>query len=93
MMIENLQLLYSCFNQFVFQSAKDNIKDLQYYFDTNPNTTGNRLVDNLLDAIKTYDLQSIGAPLFQSILMKSGKNQQEVDKIMGEILKYAKNPQ
>ena len=76
-MIDGLSLLYSCFNQYVFQEAKNNIRDLEYWFSTNPSTCGNILVANLIDAIKKYDLESIGQPLFQSILVRSGKNEQE----------------
>lgn len=87
-MIENLELLYQCFNQYVFQSAKDNIKDLEIYFNTNPSTSGNPLVMNLLSAIKHYDLASIGLPLFQSILIKSGKTKAEADKVINDITMY-----
>ena len=31
-------LIFSCFNQYLFQDAKNNILDLQYYFQTNPQT-------------------------------------------------------
>lgn len=88
--MDNLSLLYSCFNQYVFQDAKNNIKELEYYFSTNPSTCGNILVVNLLDAIKKYDLESIGQPLFQSILIRSGKNEQESNYIFNEIIKYKK---
>ena len=86
-MIDGLSLLYSCFNQYVFQEAKNNIRDLEYWFSTNPSTCGNILVANLIDAIKKYDLESIGQPLFQSILVRSGKNEQESNYIFNEIVK------
>ena len=68
--MESLELLYSCFNQYVFQDAKNNIKDLEYYFETNPSTSNNPLVENLIKAIKTYDFETIGMPLFQSFVIE-----------------------
>ena len=86
--MESLELLYSCFNQYVFQDAKNNIKDLEYYFETNPSTSNNPLVENLIKAIKTYDFETIGMPLFQSILVKCGKTAAETNKILGDIAQY-----
>lgn len=87
-MIGNLDLLYSCFNQYLFQTAKENLQSIRYYYQTNPATSGNTLVEGLLDAIRDYDLENLGEPLFQSILLKSGKNQAEYNQIMGDIMKY-----
>lgn len=85
-----MDLVYAMFNQYLFIEAKNNIDSLKYYFDTNPNTSGNPLVNYLLTAIKNYDLSSIDAPLFQSILMRSGKSQVEAQNILGEIFKWKK---
>lgn len=83
-------LLYSCFNQYLFQEAKNNISDLEYYFQTNPNTLGNPLVEQLISAIKTYPLESIDEPLFRSIFIRSGKSTVEQNQILGEIIKWKK---
>ena len=85
-----LDLLYGCFNQYVFQEAKDRIKDLEYFYSTNPNTSNNKLVVGLINAIKTYDLDAIGLPLFQSIISQTGHTPKECDKIMDDIIKYKK---
>lgn len=87
-MLNNFDLLYSLFNPFVYQQAKNNITDLEYYFQTNPNTMANPLVDELLKAIKTYDYDVIGEPLFQSIFAKLQKNPIEAGKILGDMKKW-----
>lgn len=87
-------LIFSCFNQYLFQDAKNNIVDLQYYFQTNPQTAGNNMVSQLVDAIKTYPLENIDEPLFRSILFRSQKTPQEAQEVMNEIIKwkrYTKN--
>lgn len=86
----NFDLLYSLFNQYVFQDAKNNIESLDYYFRTNPTTQDNPLVAELLNAIRNYNLDSIGLPLFQSILNKCGKTPKESEAIIGEIIKWKK---
>ena len=83
-----MEIIYSFFNQYVFQEAKNNIDTLKMYFDSNPNTSGNALVDNLLGTIKNYDLSSIDLPMFQSILMRSGKSGSEGQQIINEIWKW-----
>lgn len=83
-------LIYSCFNQYLFQDAKNNIDNLKYFFDTNPSTMGNQLVGMLIDAIKTYPLESIDEPLFRSILLRSGKSPSEQQEIMNNIVKWKK---
>lgn len=83
-----IDLTLSLFNQYLFQTAKDNIADIQYFFRTNPATSGNPLVENLLEAVRDYSLENIGLPLFQSILMKSGKNEKEGKEILDRIIQY-----
>lgn len=83
-------LIYAMFNQYLFVEAKNNIDTIKNYFDANPNTFGNPLIDQLLGAIKNYDLASIDVPLFQSILMKSGKSGIEAQNILNEIFKWKK---
>lgn len=83
-----LSLIYAFFNQYLFNEAKTNIRDIKYYFDTNPATAGNPLVECLLGAIKDYDFSSMTLPLFQGILMKTGKTQAEGKQILDEIVKY-----
>jgi hypothetical protein len=87
-MMQNLDLVYALFNQYLFQDAKNNINALEYYFNCNPSTMGNQLVMSLLDSIRKYTLESIDLPLFQSIIMRSGKSPEEGTMIIQEILKY-----
>ena len=86
--MDNLDLLYSLFNQYVFQDAKNNIESLEYYFNTNPSTSGNSLIDGLLGAIKSYSFETIDIPLFQSILQRDGKNPREQQEILDRILQW-----
>lgn len=86
--LDNLSLLLGMFNQFVFQDAKNNIQEIKYYYQTNPNTNGNRLVDEMIKAIETYDLQAIDQPLFNSILDRCGKTPMEKRQIMDEIIRW-----
>lgn len=81
-------LIFSCFNQYLFQDAKNNIVDLQYYFQTNPQTAGNNMIEQLVDAIKTYPFENIDEPLFRSILFRSQKTPQEAQEVMNEIIKW-----
>jgi hypothetical protein len=85
-----LSLVYAFFNQYLFNDAKINIDDLSYYFKTNPSTAGNSLIENLLGAIKDYGLESMTYPLFQGILLKTGKTENEGKQILDEIIKYKK---
>ena len=86
--MQNLDLVYALFNQYLFQDAKNNINALEYYFNCNPSTMGNQLVMSLLDSIRKYSLESIDLPLFQSIIMRSGKSPEEGTMIIQEIIKY-----
>lgn len=86
--VNGLELLYACFNQYLFQDAKDHVSDLLYYINTNPNYIGNKLAENLVEAIRDYDFNALGSPLFQSILARTGKTPAESNMILGEIWKY-----
>lgn len=86
--MENIELVYSLFNQYLYQEAKSNIDLLDYYFQTNPGTMGNQLITELLDSIKKYPLESLDIPLFQSILVKTGKNNFEQQKIINDIIRW-----
>lgn len=86
--MENLDLLYGCFSQYTFSLAKENIDTLQYYYDTNADTSGSPLVANLVQAIKNYDLDALGLPLFKSILSRSGKTEAEANEILSKIIQY-----
>lgn len=85
---QQLELIYSLFNQYIFQEAKNEITNVKYYFDTNPATSGNRLVELMLGAIKDYTLDAIDLPLFQSILGRTGKNPVESQEILRKIIEY-----
>jgi len=86
--LNNYELLYSLFNQYVFNQAKANIDSVDYYFSTNPETQNSPLVYELLKAIRDYPFESIDLPLFQSIFAKCNKTQAECDEIMGNIIKW-----
>lgn len=88
--MNNESLLLSFFNQYLFNEAKQNIEHIEYFYQTNPSTSGNPLVGELIKAIKDYNLDAIGEPLFRSILMRCQKTPQETDQIMEEILKWKK---
>ena len=90
--MESLDFLYSLMSPTLFLEAKANIKHLEYYFATNPNTSGSPLVHELVDAIKTYDYNAIGEPLFRSILQKTGKTAEESKMILSEINKWRSFP-
>ena len=81
-------MLFSLLNQYVFVQAKQNIENVEYYYNTNPATSGNPLVQEILGAIRNYNLDSIGMPLFESILARCGKTPQESRYIMEEILRW-----
>lgn len=86
--MENLELAYALTNQFLFQEAKNNITDLSYYFSINPSTSGNGLIEGIVNAIKDYDLAAMDLPLFQSIIAKSGKTDAEGRKILDDIRRW-----
>lgn len=86
--IGNIELVYSLFNQYLFQEAKNNIDLVDLYYRTNPATLGNGLVSDLIDSIRKYPLESIDEPLFRSILVKQGKTSKESDEILKSIIKY-----
>ena len=86
--ITNEGLVYSLFNQYLFQEAKNNIENLEYYFSTNPATSGNQLISELVKSIKTYSFDAMGEPLFRSIFMKCRKSDAEANQILSEIIKW-----
>lgn len=90
--MESLDFLYSLMSPFLYKEAQNNIKHLEYYFATNPNTSGSPLVHELVEAIKTYDYNAIGEPLFRSILQKTGKTAAESKMILSEINKWRSFP-
>lgn len=91
--MENLEFLYSLMSPYLFQEAKNNIKHLEYYFSTNPDTSGSPLVHELIEAIKVYDYQAVGDPLFKSILSKTGKSRKEAQTILEELKKWQTYPE
>lgn len=86
--VSNLSVLFSLFNQFIFQDAKNNIREIKYYYQTNPSTNGNPLVDEMIKAIENYDLNAMDRPLFESILNRCNKTPLEKQQIMDEIVKW-----
>lgn len=91
--MESLDFLYSLMSPFLYKEAQNNIKHLEYYFATNPNTSGSPLVHDLVEAIKTYDYNAIGEPLFRSILQKTGKTTAESKMILDTINKWRSYPE
>lgn len=83
-----LDVLLSMFNQYIYSEAKANINSIEWYYATNPATAGNPLYEELVKAIKTYDFESVGAPLFQSIFMKCRKNTQESKELMDSVIHW-----
>lgn len=86
--MENIELAYALTNQYLFQDAKNNITDLSYYFSVNPSTSGNGLIEQIVNAVKEYDLSAMDLPLFQSIIAKSGKTEAESRKILDDIRRW-----
>lgn len=86
--MENLDLVYSLFNQFVFQDAKNNLESLEYYFNTNPNTSNNTLVKGLLKVIRDYSFETIDIPILQSVLNRDRKNPEEQRLILDNIMRW-----
>ena len=84
----NFDFVYSLFNQYMFQEAKNNIEQIEYYLSCNAETSGNRLVGELIDSIKKYPLEAIDYPLFSSILNRCGKTAREGDEILKEVIKW-----
>lgn len=86
--MDNLDFILSLFSQYLFTTAKENIQDIEYYFTTNPNTRDNALIKELLYALKTYNLENIDVPLFQSICSKAGKNTVESKEILDKLIQW-----
>lgn len=84
--MDSLSFLYSLFNQYIFTDAKKNIDSIELYFNNNPQTATSPLAMSLIDAIRKFDFQAVDIPLFQSILTRSGKNPDECNKILGDIV-------
>lgn len=86
--MENIELAYALTNQYLFQEAKNNISDLSYYFSINPSTSSNSLIEQIVCAVRDYDLAAMDLPLFQSIIAKSGKTEAEGRKILDDIRRW-----
>ena len=86
--MENLELAYALTNQYLFQEAKNNISDISYYFSVNPSTSSNGLIEQIVNAIRDYDLAAMDLPLFQAIIAKSGKTEAEGRKILDDIRRW-----
>ena len=87
--MEHLDFVYSLTSPYLFGEAKANINDLEYYFSTEPATSGDPLVMGIINAIKNYDYDSFGDPLFQSIIGKCRyTNPGEPQKILDQIHKW-----
>lgn len=85
---QKLELVYALFNQHLFMDAKDNIDLLQYHFQSDYATHGNKLIKEMLNSIKKYNFESLGTPMFSSILLKLGKSDAEANEILRKIEGY-----
>lgn len=85
--MENIDLIYNFFNQFLFSDVKSNIDLIEHYYQTNPDTMGNRLAGELIDSIRKYPFESLDLPYFQALLTKIGKTKAESDQIIGNIIR------
>ena len=85
---QKLEMVYALFNQFLFQEAKNNIELIEYFYQTDFETSGNPLIRELLHAVRTYSLESLDAPMFKSIMMKLGKTDAEANSIIASIAKW-----
>lgn len=86
--MENIELIYSLFNQYVYQEAKNNIEHLDYYFSTNPTTSGNRLIKEFLGVIRDTSLSGVDLPVLLAAVERTGKSREETNKIICEIRKW-----
>lgn len=86
--IDNYGLLYSCFSQHVFGTAKTLIKELKAYYRRIPGYRPGCLTSDLLDIIENNEFTDIDVPLLNSVFIKNAKTPEEVNAIMGEIVKY-----
>lgn len=85
---QKLEMVYALFNQFLFQEAKNNIELIEYFYNTDFETSGNPLVGELLNAVRTYSLDSLDLPMFKGIMMKLGKTDAEASSIIDSIAKW-----
>lgn len=81
-------LVLSFFNQYIFQDAKSNINELKTFFTYEASTSGNAFIALLLDAIKNNTLSNIDIPMFESIMLRTGKTPEESKVIMDKIRRY-----
>ena len=65
---QKLEMVYALFNQFLFQEAKNNIELIEYFYNTDFETSGNPLVGELLNAVRTYSFESLDIPMFKGII-------------------------
>ena len=77
------------FSQHTFKTAKDHIDLILSHYRRLPGgTAGNKLLFDLLQAIKENSFENIDYPLFQEILAKNGKTPAESKAILDQILKW-----
>ena len=85
---QKLEMVYALFNQFLFQEAKNNIELIEYFYNTDFETSGNPLVGELLNAVRTYSFESLDIPMFKGIMIKLGKTDAEASSIIDSIAKW-----
>ena len=87
--MNELDVLYGCFNQYVFKLAKDNWQALYDYYNRLPGgRTYHKLAFDLLDVIRTKEFTEIEAPTFMDILAREGKNEAESREIMSNLFRW-----
>lgn len=78
-------LAMSMFNPSMFNKCKENIGELEYYFRTNAQTSGNVLIQEILYAVKNYDYETVDGTLLNSIVLRSGLNEQEAKQVVSNV--------
>ena len=81
-------LVLAMFNQYLFQDCKNNIRDLKNLFKQNMATSGNKLIEDLLQGIEDYSFENIGMPFYDSVLAQAHLTPAEVQEIKNKIVQY-----
>lgn len=80
-----LTLIYSMFNKYFYKEAKNNIEGLESLYVNDPIMSTNRIYKNLVSLIKHNEYENISEGAIATALVRAGKNDDEINLIMGEI--------
>lgn len=84
--LQKMDMIYALFNQHLFQEAKNNIELIEYFYRTDPDTSGNLAIEKFLGAIRNYQLSSIDEPLIKGICLELGWTDKESNEVLGKIV-------